>query len=593
MKRIYDKLITTIFSQSTPAQLFLVSILAFVFGFIPSFGHSPLLFLLVIFLVLILRVSIGLFVLIAIFAAVISYPLESLNFTLGTWLLDGFASSIFKSAINTPVLAYAGFEYYLVSGAFISALILGVIFGLVIAKLYKKTISKMANLQNENELYKKTTSKLSLKIVSKIIFGNDISKIDWQKIKTKKFRLPIRFWGVIVAIVLVILFSLSLKSIDTKLVSNIIKKQLSVINNAPVYYDSINLDLSKSKLTIKGLTATNPADPHHYRFYAKSIDANVNLKDLLTKHLVLNKVNITGASLNKATGGKTINSKTALQPAINDTQQVTNIAKQIKQVIAIILNFKNSQKNSIAKNGQTPQTKENAKVYNYSNIKAKNFSKKYPNLIVNNITIKDYQYKNVNYDIGITNLSTNSAEKPISIDIKSTNNDNFNVKTTISNQPNADNKVKFKLKKLNGNLLQEINFSGISIKANNFNISGNGTWQFMGTDNAKFNIPVKLTLNKITIKSANLNQKIDDIKLNATTSGDLNNTKFIIDYSSLTSLISSKAVTNTLDKLAKNAGISANTKQLLKNTKINGKSIDQLNLQDIQNLASNFGIKIN
>ena len=155
MKTIYNKLMGLIFSHSTPAQLLLVSVFGFIFGFIPGFAYAPLLFALTIFLVLILRVNIGLFVVIAFLAKVLSFPLEFISFTLGRWLLDGFTQPIFKAAVNTPVLAYAGFDYYLVAGAFVLSIVLGVAFGVFIAKAYKKFVDKMAGVQAVSELYQK------------------------------------------------------------------------------------------------------------------------------------------------------------------------------------------------------------------------------------------------------------------------------------------------------------------------------------------------------------------------------------------------------------------------------------------------------
>ena len=65
MNKIYSKLIGFIFGRCAPAQLMVVSILGCIFGFIPNFSASPLLYVIVIVLVIVLRVSMGLFAVIS------------------------------------------------------------------------------------------------------------------------------------------------------------------------------------------------------------------------------------------------------------------------------------------------------------------------------------------------------------------------------------------------------------------------------------------------------------------------------------------------------------------------------------------------
>lgn len=162
---IFNKIKATVFSKITPAQLLLTAILAFVFGFVPGIAYSPLLFIGVLFLVIILRINIGVFVFIAIIAKALSYILQGVSFAVGTFLLDGFTQPLFKTLVNTPVVAYAGFDYYLVTGAFVVAIVLGVIFGIIIAKIYKKIVAKMAAIQSGTELYNKITKNFLLKLL--------------------------------------------------------------------------------------------------------------------------------------------------------------------------------------------------------------------------------------------------------------------------------------------------------------------------------------------------------------------------------------------------------------------------------------------
>ncbi|MDE5018720.1 TIGR03546 family protein, partial [Francisella tularensis subsp. holarctica] len=78
-----------------------------------------------------------------------------------------------------PVVAYAGFDYYLVTGAFVVAIGLGVIFGVIIAKFYKKIVAKMAAIQLGTELYNKITKNFFVKIAGWIFLGKNLAKGNW------------------------------------------------------------------------------------------------------------------------------------------------------------------------------------------------------------------------------------------------------------------------------------------------------------------------------------------------------------------------------------------------------------------------------
>ena len=310
MKNIYNKLMGIIFSRSTPSQLIIVTVLAYVFGFLPGFGNSPFLYLLIIALVLVLRLNIGMFVLIALFSKIISYPLEFVSFHIGEWALNSFLQPVFKAAVNTPLLAYSGFEYYLVTGAFILSLILGLVVGILIAGAYKKFVSKMANIQDSSEAYNKIANNLFVKIISKVVFGKNVSKVDWLEINNLKFRQPFRIWGVALVIIVVAIVSFSPNLLKTSMVSNIIKQQLTKINGATVDYDNLDVSISDAKLNIDGLAAANPNDLNKDRFYAQSLSASIDVKGLLTKQISLDQVVINGVSFDhkRSNAGKLFNS---------------------------------------------------------------------------------------------------------------------------------------------------------------------------------------------------------------------------------------------------------------------------------------------
>lgn len=614
MKKIYNMFMRIIFSPSTPAQLILVSLLGFIFGFIPGFGYSPFLFVGVILLVLLLRVNIGLFVILAFIAKLLSYPLEVVSFNAGRFLVDGFTQPIFKAAVNTPVLAYAGFEYYLVTGALFVAIVLGLIFGFIIAKIYKKFISKLANVQAGSELYQKMTNKLSVKIASKIIFGKNISKVDWQKIQSRKFRQPIRIWGLALVILAVVGLAFAPSILEIAMVSNIIKQQLTKANGATVDYDSLKLDLGDAKLQINGLGAADPKNLDKDRFYASNISASLDISGLLVKQIALKDVVVDGVSLDKQRTSKgelysnpeqanIVDSKDNTQTAdefmkyagdkfqqvnINDINKeatkTADTAKSIKQAVEVLAKFRPASSEDTSDEKQKAVVKQEAEVYGYADVKNDTLRDKAPEFTIYNMDIKNYVNDGVTYEAKVMNLSTapEILAKPTSIDVKSVSNNDLDVKVVISNQPKVDNTVSFDFKNLAGDALKGLTVKGAGINADSLDVLGNGKWHFASVNNVGFNIPLNLNLNNVAISFGKVKQKLSTLSLKAILSGDLNNVGFAIDASSVTQLFSTDNIKNTASQLIDQSGLNSQAKEAL-NKATQGKSLDS---EDVKNTVN-------
>ncbi|APC91942.1 MULTISPECIES: TIGR03546 family protein [Francisella] len=636
---IFNKIKATIFSKITPGQLLLTSVLAFVFGFIPGITYSPLLFIGVLVLVIILRINIGVFVLIALIAKALSYILQGLSFAVGTFLLDGFTQPLFKTLVNTPVVAYAGFDYYLVTGALIVAIVLGLIFGVIIAKIYKKIVAKMAVVQSGTELYNKITKNFFVKIASWIFLGKNIAKIDWVEMQKRKFRQPFRLTGVVLVALIVVALIYSPKLLETSMVSNIIKQQLTKANGATVDYQSLNLDLTNAKLEITGLGAADPTDLNKDRFYAQSVSASINISNLLTRQITLKDVVVTGVALDKQRATKAelyINTKSLvtqeskasseavkqqaieaiskvgeklqqvdLQKLKENTKQAKEVANGIKQAAEFLSNFSSTSDNT-SETGQKDQSitpKAEAKVYGYANVKNEDLRDKYPSFVIQNIAIKDYMNAGTVYNASITNISTNPQllALPTTIVVKSTNNNDVDVNVIIANKPNVDNTVKFNLQNVAGSAIQGLAIQGVDLDAESLAISGQGTWQFSGIRNIMFNIPLQLNFNNVSVSFNQFKQNIPKLTLKGAISGNLNNVSFAVDTSSLQNLLSVDTVKDAAGQIAKQTDLDKKAQQVIDNTRINGKSIKDLNAndlkninkKDVQNLASQFGIKLN
>ena len=160
---------------------------------------------------------------------------------------------------------------------------------------------------------------------------------------------------------------------------------------------------------------------------------------------------------------------------------------------------KNDNTGGQAVQGITP--KAEAKVYGYANIKNETLREKYPNFVIQNMDIKDYENAGTVYDANVTNISTNPQllGLPTTIVVKSTNNNDVDVNVVITNKTNVDNTVKFNLQNIAGNAIKDLTVEDVGLDAKSLTVSGQGTWQFNGIINIVFNIPLQLDFKNVSV----------------------------------------------------------------------------------------------
>jgi hypothetical protein len=160
----------------------------------------------------------------------------------------------------------------------------------------------------------------------------------------------------------------------------------------------------------------------------------------------------------------------------------------------------------------------------------------------------------------------------------------------MSNQDGIENTIKLNLENLEGDFLKGLTIQGVGIDTDSVNVSGTGTWNFSDVNNVAFNIPLQLKLSNIGINLSKVKQKISDLTLKATLSGDLNNVDLAIDTSNLKNILSVETVKNAASGIVKQTGLDKHAEELINKTTINGKSVKDLNAKDVKDLASKFGV---
>src|SRR5688572_6653956 len=177
--------------RGTPLQFMLACILGALLGFTPGWRQAPGLVLALTLLLIILNANLFLAVTVALLAKAFQLVTLPVSFAIGRALLDGPTRSLLKSWINTPVLAFFGFEYYIGTGGIVLGLIFGVVVGLFVIYVVGAFRRRMSGLEEGSEKFKAWTSKRWVKILTWILAGGGKGrKLSYADLLSKRVGNP-------------------------------------------------------------------------------------------------------------------------------------------------------------------------------------------------------------------------------------------------------------------------------------------------------------------------------------------------------------------------------------------------------------------
>ena len=184
--------------KATPFQVFSAGILGALIAFVPGFSQAPGLMLFWFFCLAVLNANLFVAAIVGVGSALLALLLTPVSFAVGRVLLEGPTEGLFKAMVNAPVLAFFGFDYYVVAGGQLIGVIVGVLAGFAVARMLTGFRAKLSQMESGSERFQKWSSKKSVKIMT-FIFVGGAKKQTYEELMTKRIgntsvRLELFWW---------------------------------------------------------------------------------------------------------------------------------------------------------------------------------------------------------------------------------------------------------------------------------------------------------------------------------------------------------------------------------------------------------------
>jgi uncharacterized protein (TIGR03546 family) len=282
--------------RGTPVQFMIACILGGMLGFVPGFSQAPGLIVALTLLLIVLNANLFLALAAGLVAKALALVSLPVSFLVGRALLDGPTQSLFKKAINAPVLAFFGFEYYAVTGGLLIGLIVGVTMGLGVVVGIRSFRRRMSGVEEDSERYQKWTGKWYVKLLLFVFAGGGKGKRTYADLLEKKVGNPVRPLGVVFAALVIGLLFVVKALFTDEILTAYLRGGLETVNGASVDVESTQVDLGAGKLVVSGLAMADPEALDTDLFRARRLEAQISTSDLLRKRLQMDRLVVDDAS---------------------------------------------------------------------------------------------------------------------------------------------------------------------------------------------------------------------------------------------------------------------------------------------------------
>ncbi len=284
--------------SASPPQLVLACLFGSLLGFMPGFAQAAGLIVLLSIFLLFFNCNLALAAMVGLVAKSLSLLLMPLTFSLGRLLLDGPFQGVYIAAINAPVLALFGLEYYLTTGGVLMGMATGLALGFLLSRSVVGIRRSLAEVEANSVGFKAILDNRFTRILLKLLMGG-VPSSGYAELLSRKSA-AIRGSGVAVIIALSALCYGGLSLLDGAIAARLLRNALEEANGATVDLGSADLDLANASFRASGLAIADPNALEMDLLRADRISMDISAADLLRKRLRIEEIEVAGGAL----GGK-------------------------------------------------------------------------------------------------------------------------------------------------------------------------------------------------------------------------------------------------------------------------------------------------
>jgi len=290
--------------KATPFQIGAACFLGALLGATPGFTQGPGLYLSLLAVLVVLNANLWVATLVFSLTKVISLVAMPAQFWMGYWIIEGPTQGLVKSAVNAPVLAWFGLDYPAVTGSIPMGLIIGLFTTILLTSSLKRTRLLLAKLDSKDPEERGKVEKLlrenkGARFLAWVFVGKR-GKNSYEDLAKKKFGNPIRPVGVLLVLLAGGLIAILGIFMQEPLVTYSLKTGLERANGATVDLDSASVDLQQGQITATGLAMADPNELSTDLLRAQTLTADLGNRDLLTRRIAFDLIEIDDASSGEA-----------------------------------------------------------------------------------------------------------------------------------------------------------------------------------------------------------------------------------------------------------------------------------------------------
>ena len=558
--------------SATPAQLMLACVLGAMLGFMPGLWQAMGVIVLLTLLVVVLNANLVVASVVAVVSTGISWLLLPVSFLIGRALLDGPLQPVFRWAINTPVLALFGFEYYTTTGGLVLGALFGLLCGLVLVRGVTLFRRKLASFEEENERYQQWMSKKWVKAARWVLIGG--APKGGYKAALELHGKVVRPLGVAAAAGIVLLVGLMHFFLADEIVVFALRSGLERANGATVDVRRAELSLSSGRLSVDGLAMADPNALDRNLFEAETLTADVSTTDLLRKRMTLDNVTFNDAATGakRAVPGRPIGPRPEPTPPPDTSEDEKTIEQYLedyrtwKQRLAQARRWleRLTGDGEETEDGQEKTTleqrlRQRIAASGYANVTAAHLIEGTPTLTVRRLDaekVRAAQLDGELLSVHGENLSTHPhlLDAPPRVTINTADSDRllFDLDLAGVSQQPGDSTLNFHYKRLSVDRLTRSLASdgGAPVKGGTMDLSLNG--KLASTAVPTLDLPLRITLHNSTLRVAGNTQNVDELTVPLGLRGPIDNPAIKLDAKALATALGRAGATQIATDLLKN-----------------------------------------